>query len=70
MKCSHDVGNVCQGKYKGFGCIEHKCELYQDRCEHLEGDYCQKFKKFYCVGRGECGTEEEYLSSLRTAGFK
>ena len=60
----------CKGLYYGFKCIEDKCQM-KDRdalCEYcVGGDYCVKYGRFGCVGLGNCGTKEEYLSFIRKA---
>ncbi|MCK5548599.1 MAG: hypothetical protein KAI64_06265 [Thermoplasmata archaeon] len=66
MRCRFDDGDVCQGKYKGFGCIKDKCALYARRCDHLVNEYCMKYKRFFCVGDEDCSTFENYMDGLRT----
>lgn len=58
--CKHlDEKGICQGKYKGFGCIEEKCKdptkgPRSNKCKHGRDDgYCMKHKKFQCEGE-EC----------------
>ncbi len=55
--CKHlDASGICQGMYKGFGCIGDKCRDKtkgpgQKRCRHGRADgYCMKHKKFQCEG--------------------
>ena len=53
IDCRHlDEEGICQGKYKGFGCIEDKC---QDPTrgpkineENIDDGYCTKHNKFNC----------------------
>lgn len=59
MRCGHLVDGVCQGMYKGFGCIEEKCTYFQELkeavCEHLVSfGYCMKYQRFHCIGPEEC----------------
>ncbi|MDD4308058.1 MAG: hypothetical protein PHU53_04545 [Thermoplasmata archaeon] len=58
--CRHlDDQGICQGKYKGFGCIGDKCldptkGPGANPCKHGRADgYCKKHKKFQCEGE-EC----------------
>lgn len=50
----------CQGMYSGFGCIEDKCKdpaagFAQDSCVHMSANgYCEKYRKFYCLGEIGC----------------
>ena len=60
IDCKHlDANGICQGKYKGFGCIGDKCQdptrgPRESKCRHLSGDgYCRKHGKFECPGE-EC----------------
>lgn len=57
----------CKGAYHGFGCIKDKCKSAQDApCEFNErGFYCRRFRKFECIGPGNCGTLEEYMSFVK-----
>ena len=64
MKCTYESEGSCQGKYKGFGCIEDKCELYAQRCEHLQGSYCGKYARFFCVGSEDCASFERYAERM------
>ena len=55
--CKHlDGKGICQGKYKGFGCIGDKCKdptrgPGNKKCRHGRDDgYCMKHKKFQCEG--------------------
>jgi hypothetical protein len=60
IDCKHlDEKGICQGKYKGFGCISDKCldptkGPRGSQCKHGRADgYCMKYKKFQCEGE-EC----------------
>ena len=56
VDCKHlDKDGICQGKYKGFGCIGDKCKDSTrgpgNKCRFLRDDgYCTKHKKFQCDG--------------------
>jgi hypothetical protein len=61
IDCKHiDEKGICQGKYKGFGCISDKCldptkGPKASQCKHGRADgYCKKLKKFQCEGE-DCG---------------
>jgi hypothetical protein len=55
----------CKGAYHGFGCIKEKCRSGREPCEFNEkGFYCRKFRKFECIGPGNCGTLEDYMSFI------
>jgi hypothetical protein len=55
--CRHlGSDGICQGKYKGFGCIGDRCKdptrgPGKPRCRHGRADgYCKKHRKFECAG--------------------
>jgi hypothetical protein len=57
IDCKHlDEKGICQGKYKGFGCIQGKCldptkGPRSSQCKHGRADgYCKTRKKFQCEG--------------------
>ena len=56
IDCQHLDEGICHGKYKGFGCIEDKCQDLtkgpkEDKCQHERDDgYCTLHKKFDCQG--------------------
>ena len=63
MKCKYaDDDEICQKQYKGYKCIEEKCEDYGkymidnvsvcNTCKHSRDGYCKKNKRFEC--RKEC----------------
>ncbi|MEW5937249.1 MAG: hypothetical protein AB1665_05470 [Candidatus Thermoplasmatota archaeon] len=59
MRCIYLRDGVCQGMYKGFGCIEEKCAYFQALkeavCEHLASSgYCTKYHRFHCLDPEEC----------------
>lgn len=65
MKCKfEDENGLCQTEYEGFACIKHKCAVYgkmfspeeKGMCSYLTEDakYCQKYKKFLCLGKEKC----------------
>lgn len=65
MKCEfEDEEGFCRTEYEGYACIKHKCATYgkmfvpekKEICSHLTEDakYCQKYKKFLCLGEGKC----------------
>lgn len=65
IDCKHlDEEGICQGKYKGFGCIEDKCQdptrgPKTNKCKHERDDgYCTLHKKFSCKGE-DCVDYEE-----------
>ncbi len=65
MECAYlDLEGKCRGPYKGFGCIQEKCTADRHApCEHNEkGFYCRKYKRFECIGIGNCGSLDEYIS--------
>ncbi len=69
MHCTFQTkDSLCTGKYAGYACIMKQCTYYKEsrRCEHHEetGDYCRKYARFGCVGKGNCGTLTEYLESV------
>ena len=66
VDCRHlDEEGICQGKYKGFGCIGDKCQdptrgPKLSGCKFLRGDgYCKKHGKFECPGEKDCYDYEE-----------
>ncbi len=65
MECSYlDLDGKCRGPYQGFGCIKEKCTADKHAsCEHNEkGFYCRKYKRFECIGIGNCGSLDEYIN--------
>lgn len=62
---------LCTGKYDGYGCIKSDCAYWREshQCEHhdLTGDYCWKFARFGCVGRGSCDSISDYLQAVSEA---
>lgn len=39
-------------------------------CAHTKhGIYCQKYKRFCCVGKGNCSSEEEYHKNRKEMGL-
>ena len=69
MKCKYlSKDKLCTGKYSGFACIKKQCSYYREaqQCEHheLTGDYCRKYGRFGCVGRGSCHTLSDYLEAV------
>lgn len=60
--------NLCTGRYNGFACIRKQCSYYQEaqKCEFHEstGDYCRKYGRFGCVGKGSCESLSDYLSAV------
>lgn len=69
MKCRFRAkDNLCAGKYRGFACIEKQCAYFAEsqKCEHHEmtGDYCRKYCRFGCVGKGSCGSLVDYLEAV------
>ncbi|MDD1767682.1 MAG: hypothetical protein LUQ27_03835 [Methanomassiliicoccales archaeon] len=53
----------CKGAYHGFGCIKEKCRSNREPCQFNEkGFYCRKFRKFECIGPGNCGSLEDYMN--------
>jgi len=69
--CQHlGEGGICNGTYKGFGCIGERCVLVREAqapkpkasCEHLhESTYCSKYHKFFCPGAEACETQGNTL---------
>ena len=52
IECRHlDKEGICQGKYKGFGCIGDKCQDPTRGPKENKG-YCSKHKKFNCECEG------------------
>lgn len=53
----------CKGLYRGFGCIRDGCRADREEpCAHNErGFYCRKFRKFECIGPGNCGSFNDYM---------
>ncbi len=72
--CKHlgDDG-ICNGTYKGFGCIGERCILVREAvapkprtCEHLhESTYCSKYHKFFCPGQDICGSQDSSEAAAR-----
>lgn len=72
--CKHlGENNVCQGMYRGFGCIQDRCAYLrglqdpakQEPCTHLvEPSYCAKYHRFYCTGPGSCETHASYMEKV------
>jgi hypothetical protein len=53
----------CKGAYHGFGCIREKCRSTREPCKFNEREfYCKKFRKFECIGPGNCGSLEDYMN--------
>jgi hypothetical protein len=74
--CAHLGENgICNGTYKGFGCIGERCVLVREAasprprtCEHLhESTYCSKYHKFFCPGTDAC---EAHGSDVQPASGK
>ena len=73
--CKHlGEDGICQGMYRGFGCIPDRCAYVrgrkepekEERCEHLvEPSYCTKYHRFYCAGPESCETHVGYMERLR-----
>ena len=73
--CKHlGEAGVCQGMYRGFGCIQDRCAYLRnlkdaardEPCEHLvEPNYCSKYHRFYCAGPSSCDTHVSYMEKLR-----
>ena len=69
MKCIFmDDDGICHGRYKGFKCIEDKCEWYgkymipEGICAYWRDGYCKKLKIFTCDGKNkECPYYTDYL---------
>ncbi|MFH0815873.1 MAG: hypothetical protein V1934_03550 [Methanobacteriota archaeon] len=65
--CQHlGEDGICNGTYKGFGCIGERCVLVREaqspkpkaQCGHLhESTYCSKHHKFFCPGMDACETQ-------------
>ncbi len=59
---------MCEGKYSGYACIRTHCAIVRESklCEHhdISGDYCRKYARFGCVGKGNCESAEDYLDSI------
>jgi len=69
VKCKfRSKDNLCEGKYKGFACIQKQCAHYSasQSCEHheLSGDYCRKYSRFGCVGKDSCASLVDYLEAV------
>lgn len=69
MRCKFRTPDgLCTDKYNGFACIARQCSYYKDsmKCEHHEetGDYCRKYARFGCVGKGSCETLTDYLAAV------
>ena len=65
MECPYlGLDGRCRGPYAGFGCIKDKCTADKmARCEFDDqGFYCKKFRRFECIGIGNCGSLDDYLS--------
>ncbi|HXZ24076.1 MAG TPA: hypothetical protein VEH08_05005 [Methanomassiliicoccales archaeon] len=65
MECAYlDLEGKCRGPYLGFGCIKEKCTADKHAaCEHNEkGFYCRKYKRFECIGIGNCGSLDDYIN--------
>ncbi|MFO7791953.1 MAG: hypothetical protein R6W73_03090 [Candidatus Saliniplasma sp.] len=41
---------------------EHRCQNTQ--C----GIYCEKYNRFYCAGKDNCESKEEYMDHMKTYG--
>jgi len=64
MECTYlDLEGKCKGPYNGFGCIKEMCTAEKTTvCEFNEqGFYCRKFRRFECIGIGNCGSFEHYM---------
>jgi len=69
MRCKFRTKeNLCEGKYKGFACIQKQCAYFSEsqKCEHHEqsGDYCRKYGRFGCVGKESCNSLVDYLEAV------
>ncbi len=69
MKCVFmDDEGICHGRYKGFKCIEEKCEDYgkymvpEGVCAYWRDGYCKKLHIFTCDGKNKkCPYYKEYI---------
>lgn len=44
-------------------------EAQEDTCPMTEcGIYCKKYNRFYCAGRENCETKEEYMKHMKEFG--
>jgi hypothetical protein len=78
MVCEFDDGKGwCTGKFKGFGCVKSKCELYTpnpDKKSHCsesprKGVYCYKFNRFFCAGLNDCIDSASYFRKMEASLF-
>jgi hypothetical protein len=66
-RCAHGLINstACVGEDSCSHADVARRHLYHDDCsrEHWYGLYCAKYQRFYCAGKDNCTSVEDYFGS-------
>jgi hypothetical protein len=67
-RCAHGSieSTACVGEEACSTADLARRKMYHDDCskEHWYGLYCAKYHRFYCPGRGNCASADEYFGAL------
>jgi hypothetical protein len=70
-RCAH--GMIDSAACVGEGSCRHADKVtrktYQDDCskEHWYGLYCAKYRRFFCAGKENCGSAQDYFVTMVNA---